>query len=199
MTEIPGIFSPYEVLPDVSRILCSGRHLRPARRCRYPEKRLPRGMASIHLDGLGLRVRREPLSGQSEIPGIAALHRTGSATVRAVLDLHHAISRDRSNSEVVISFFFRTEGGQVFSEFRHGRLQMIRPNSTSISQKGASPLAEKTYNQERRKPDVRLTSIGRRTDELDLYMDWSGYPTGCTTSAEYLSNRAHSRAGPTVE
>lgn len=29
-----------------------------------------------------------------------------------MLDLHHAISRDRSNNEVVISFFFRTEGGQ---------------------------------------------------------------------------------------
>ena len=40
---------------------------------------------------------------------------------------------------------------------------------------------------------------GRRTEELDFYMDWSGYTTGYTTSAEYPSNRAHSRAGPPVE
>jgi hypothetical protein len=44
-----------------------------------------------------------------------------------------------------------------------------------------------------------VTSARRRTDELDLYMDWSEYATGYTTSAEYPLIGAHIRAGPTVE
>jgi hypothetical protein len=38
-----------------------------------------------------------------------------------------------------------------------------------------------------------VTSARRRTDELDLYMDWSGYTTEYTTSAEHPSNRAHTQ------
>jgi hypothetical protein len=40
-----------------------------------------------------------------------------------------------------------------------------------------------------------VISARRRTDELDLYMDWSEYTTGYTTSAEYPLIGAHSRAG----
>ena len=48
-------------------------------------------------------------------------------------------------------------------------------------------------------PDVGFASAGRQTKNLDLYVDWSGYTTGYTTSAEHPSIPAHSRAGPSVE
>jgi hypothetical protein len=44
-----------------------------------------------------------------------------------------------------------------------------------------------------------FTLVRRRTDEPDLCMNWSGYTTEYTTSAEYPSNRAHSPAGPSIE
>jgi hypothetical protein len=60
-------------------------------------------------------------------------------------------------------------------------------------------LQKMTYNLSGRQTDLGYTSEGRRTKELDLYLAWSGYTTGYTTSAEYPSFRAHSRAGPAVE
>ncbi len=77
----------------------------------------------------------------------------------------------------------------------------MRPaGSPSELPKGCNSLLQKmTYNLSGGKPDVGFTAVGRRTEERELYMDWSEYTTGYTTSAEYPLIRAHSRAGPVVE
>jgi hypothetical protein len=46
----------------------------------------------------------------SEIPRIAALRRIGSAAVRGVIDLHHALSQDGNINEVDDLVFFQAAG-----------------------------------------------------------------------------------------
>ena len=116
-----------------------------------------------------------------------------------------AASRDipsaSTSTNVGSGFPFKRRGGRIFSEFRHRLL----PKSCRAGQRRELP---KKFNSPCRRgrtiisggqPDVGFTSVGQRTEELDSYMDRSGYTTGYTTSAEYPSNRAHNRAGPPVE
>jgi len=136
----------------------------------------------------------------SEIPRIAALYRIGSAAVRAVIDLHHAISPYGNINEVGdLVIPSKRKAGQIFSEFRHRRLQNDAGSTAPrIPQMGPIRSAEEDV-QSAETTRRGFTSLGRRKDELSFYMDWSRYPTGYTTSAEYPSIRAHSRAGPAVE
>ena len=79
-----------------------------------------------------------------------------------------------STSSVIFST--NAEGGQIFSEFRHRRLQnhaggmaLRIPKAVQVA------LRKRTYNHQRRQPNVSLNSVVRRTDELDFYVDWSWY------------------------
>ncbi|SPE38607.1 hypothetical protein SBA3_2910030 [Candidatus Sulfopaludibacter sp. SbA3] len=129
-------------------------------------------------------------SGQPESLSIPRMFAPRAHRIRAGLNLH---SRWPTTAVSTRSVLF-------ISEFRHRRLQNEGgPVSTAIPQRIQSGMQERAYNLGRRQPDVGFTSLERRTEELDLYLAWSGYTTEYTTSAEYPSFRAHSRAEPSIE
>lgn len=101
----------------------------------------------------------------------------GSAAVQAAIDRHHAISPYCNINELGYLVFLPTRKAgrhsrnfatDVFKTMPGGMALRI-PKAVHVA------LRKRTYNHQRRQPNVGLNSVGRRTDELDLYVDWSRY------------------------
>ena len=127
----------------------------------------------------------------SEIPRISALPFVLSGGRRqGVFSL--AVSRDipavATSTASVLAFRSLGRLGRYSRIFATGVFAMMRAGQPPRIPRRV-PLASLV---------VDFSSVAWLIDELDD-MDWSGYTTEYTTSAEYPSIRAHSRAGPTVE
>ena len=103
--------------------------------------------------------------------------RLGSVAVRAVIDRHHAISPYGHINELCdLVLLSKRKAGQIFSEFRHRGLQndacrmalRIPEAARSLCGKGCTIIIRDNQTWVR-------TRWGRRTDELDLYLDWRPY------------------------
>jgi hypothetical protein len=109
----------------------------------------------------------------------------GSAAVRAAIHRHHAICPYGKSTRSVISLFYQPgmlfaiagipKAGRYFRNFATDSQNNAGRMALRISKAVQIALRKRVYSHERRQPNVGLNAWGRRTDELDLYVDWSRY------------------------